>query len=290
MSGATAPFDHVIGISWPRSGHHMLVRLLTLYFGSDFGYCEFHAGVPTVPGLDSCCRSVPCHHRDRIALTKNHDFDLATPQIEGQKYLVQYRDFVPSVVSNFELHVRNGAPDTDISFRAFASMEFGRYRGFMNKWVHSGFGQAQLLLNYADFVSDPATHLARALAWIAPGQPVDAARVAEAVARVDGERIERAQVQALQGVGVHKPRDVTAFRHYDAALFADLERLRLERSEVIDAFVNVLGREPAERNVLAFQCFDSRATLETHLRDSDEYRQRAAAGAGSGNDQESGLT
>ena len=97
--------ERVIGVSWPRSGHHLLVRLLTLYFGETFRYCDFYGGV------DNCCKTAPCTRAD-IHLAKSHDFDLALPQIADRKYLIQYRDFVPSVVSNFELHVRNGAPDT----------------------------------------------------------------------------------------------------------------------------------------------------------------------------------
>lgn len=32
--------DNVIGVSWPRSGHHLLVRLLKFYFGDKMRYCD----------------------------------------------------------------------------------------------------------------------------------------------------------------------------------------------------------------------------------------------------------
>ena len=28
--------SYVIGVSWPRSGHHLLARLLRLYYGATF--------------------------------------------------------------------------------------------------------------------------------------------------------------------------------------------------------------------------------------------------------------
>ena len=282
-------FDNVVGISWPRSGHHMLVRLLTLYFGDSFGYCEFHAGTPNLSDITECCRTVPCRHADRIALTKNHDFDLQTPQIEGQKYLVQYRDFVPSVVSNFELHVRNGAPDTEDSFRHFASMEFTRYRAFMFKWVYSDFASDQLLLDYNGFIADPQGYLGWAVAFLAPEHEIDHDRLADAVARVDGERIEKRRVEALAGIGVHQPRDVTQFRHYKPGLFADLDRLSLDRWEVIDAFESLLGRKPPEKAILSFQCFETSQALQAHLMESPEYKSRVAQGlAGTQPDSDNG--
>ena len=212
-----------------------------------------------------------------MALTKNHDFDLQAPQIPGQKYLIQYRDFIPSVVSNFELHIRNGAPDSAISFREFASKEFSRYRAFMAKWVASDFGRDQLQLSYKDLVADPAAQLARTVAFIAPEQEVDMDRVTDAVARVDGEKIERARIQALQGVGVHADRDVTAFRWYEPRLFGTLEHLNLDRGMVMQTFEDILGRKPAETNILGFQCLESREELEKQLRASEEYRQRTAS-------------
>ena len=58
--------DHVTGVSWPRSGHHLLVRMLKLYFGETFGYCDFYGGI------EGCCKTVPCTRTDSVHLTKSH--------------------------------------------------------------------------------------------------------------------------------------------------------------------------------------------------------------------------
>lgn len=267
----------VIGVSWPRSGHHMLVRLLQLYFGSDFGYCDFYGGKPWVDEIDTCCGQIPCAHGDRIWLTKNHDFDLDLPQIEGQQYLIQYRDFAPSVVSNFELFVRNGGADTPLSFRKFASGEFTRYLGFIQRWVTSLFAADQLTLNYSTFLSDPHAELSRAVSFLMPDTPVDPDRIARAIAEVDGEEIKQGRVKPLHKSGVHPERALNDFRHYTPALERELHALKLRRHVVMEVFDSVLHRAPAEANVLRFQGFETREALTKHLMASDEYRQRQQA-------------
>lgn len=267
--------DRVIGVSWPRSGHHLLVRLLTLYFGDTFLYCDFYGGV------DQCCKTAPCARAD-IHLSKSHDFDLSLPQIPGRKYLIQYRDFIPSVVSNFELHVRNGAPDTLTSFRNFASTQFDVYRAFMHKWVHSAFAAGQLLIDYDALQRDPTACLARAVAWLDPDTPADAARIAAAVAQVDGEQIERGKVKRLERTGVHAARRIEEFRHYRPELFAALARLALSRPEVITVFREVLGRDPVPQNMLTFQAYPSTGALRDALVGSEEYARRQQAQAMTG--------
>ena len=75
--------DYVVGISWPRSGHHMLLRLLKLYFGPSFGYCSLYGDRPEHPEVPQCCRCVPCTNAGKINFSKNHDFDLSP--------VIQYR-------------------------------------------------------------------------------------------------------------------------------------------------------------------------------------------------------
>lgn len=268
------PTGPVIGVSWPRSGHHMLVRLLQLYFGPEFGYCDFYGGKPWVDEIETCCKQIPCVHADRIWLTKNHDFELNLPQIPNQKYLIQYRDFAPSVVSNFELFVRNGGEDSVLAFRKFASGEFTRYLGFVERWVTSEFATDQLRLNYSVFLNDPHTELSRAVTFLNPGTPVDADRIAAAIANVDGEEIKQGRVKSLHKSGVHPERALSDFRHFSPALEMELNNLHLSRSAVMEVFDTVLGRAPAEANVLRFQGFETREALTEELVDTEEYRQR----------------
>lgn len=276
-----AAIRQVQSISWPRSGHHLAVRLLQGYLGPAFGYCEYHkAARPSVPGIESCCKQVPCAHAARgVHMAKNHDFDLDAPQVAGLPYLIQYRDFVPSVVSNFELFIRTGGEDSALAFRRFASNQFTRYLDFTDKWVTSEFAEAQMVLHYDDLTAHPEEALAHMLRWCAPGHAPDSDRIAQVVRAVDGQKVERAKTQKLSGTGVHASRDVRAFRYYAPHLFEALAGLRLRREAVTATFQQVLGRKPAEPNMLRLQCFESPEALEQNLRASPEYQARQAGSA-----------
>lgn len=271
-------FAHASGVSWPRSGHHLLVRLLTGYFGPAFGYCEFYNVKPSLKEIPVCCGQRPCAHADRIALSKDHDFELDRPQIPGQRYLVQYRAFAPSVVSNFELALRDGREDSADSFRVFVSAEFSRYLGFTSRWVHSDFANAEGILRvlYEDLVTDPCGILAEAVAYLAPGHAPQVSRIRAVVRAVDAQRVADRRIETLARAGVHASRRVESFRHYDPALFAQIEALRLPRDAVRARFRALLGREPAEANMLRFQGFETLEALETHIRATPEFARRAA--------------
>lgn len=213
------------GVSWPRSGHHLLVRLLQAVLGEAFGYCQHYHTTA------ACCGRLPCTRPD-IHLSKSHDFAADLPRDPGRRYLVQWRDFLPAVISDFELVVRAGGEDSRAAFLDYASHRFGAFAAFRARWVVWGAAQGQLVLRYEDLVADPDRALGRVLAGIVPGLEVPPARIAAALGTVDGERIERGRVERLAGAGVHAPRDVTAFRHYEPESFALLSRLRLARGQV----------------------------------------------------------
>lgn len=260
--------DHVVGISWPRSGHHLLVRLLELYFDDAFTYCDPYAKKP------GCCGTIPCQKRDSVNFTKSHDFQLDVPQVKGLKYLVQYREFSSSVVSNFELYVLHGGEDSMRGFKDFASSEFSRYLDFLDKWVFSDFAKGVFLLDYATLVSSPAEVLAEVAMYIAPDFELSPERIDWAISVVGAEKVERAKLVKKPGAGVHASRDVRQFRFYDQKLFESLANLTLRRSDVNAIFMKLLDRQASPDNMLGFQAFESPEALERYIRDSEEYRNR----------------
>jgi hypothetical protein len=258
--------SYVIGVSWPRSGHHLLARLLRLYYGPDFAYCGFY-------GQAKCCGTAPCARAGEIRYSKNHDFDGALPQDSSRRYLIQTRAFAPSVVSNFELYLREGGRDDAASFARFASAQFTAYRAFQDKWVTSEFARSQTVIPYEDLIRDPAMALTYALSSFGDTDP-DPERLHAAALQVDGEEVAQRQITPRPGTGVHAPRDVTQFRHYDAHLFGYLDKLRLTRQDVNRLFRHHLGRDAAEANMLALQTSPSLAQLEGMILGSPEYATR----------------
>lgn len=261
MTVAESRLRHATGVSWPRSGHHLLVDMLSRYFGTRFGYCEFYNPA-------DCCRQVPCARPDRVHLSKNHDFDLSLTQRADGRFLLQWRAFLPSVVSNFELAVANGVPDTPAGFRRFVSNQFGRYRAFRSKWVESEVGAEILRLPYEALISDPAGSLGAAARFLAPDDPVDEAAIAQAVAGASAIVFAEGSQTVTAGAGIRPTRDPATFRFHDPALFEVIARLRLSRDEVVAAYTRTLGRAPAEEEMLPAQASPDIGALEAALRRS----------------------
>lgn len=258
--------SYVMGVSWPRSGHHLLARLLRLYYGPTFTYCGFY-------GQADCCGTAPCARAGGIRYSKNHDFDGTLTQDPSQRYLIQTRAFAPSVVSNFELYLRDGGSDDAPSFARFASAQFTAYRAFQDKWVTSDFAKAHTVIPYEALVRDPATALVYALTSFDDPLP-DLTRIRAATAQVAGEEVAHRRIRPRPGTGVHTPRDVTHFRHYDATLFGYLDKLKLTRHEVNDVFRRHLDRDASEANMLALQTNLSVAAIERMILGSSEYTAR----------------
>ena len=106
----------VQGVSYPRSGHGLLAEFLIRYFGPSFSYCEYYGH----------CRQAPCANPHNH-FQKNHDFGLALPVPRDRPLLIQYRNPLYSIASNFALitviaHLGRGCvPSVRFGVAAFAA-------------------------------------------------------------------------------------------------------------------------------------------------------------------------
>jgi hypothetical protein len=199
---------YVASVSWPRSGHYLLVRMLRLYFGSQFGYCRWY-------DKESCCRTVPCVS-DVVHFSKNHDFDgsLEAPPLEVP-LLVQHRDFATSVASWFDLAVNEaGTPDTPEQFVSFLRAVKPKYYFFQKKWVQTS-RPNKLVLSYEYFTADPVGSLASVIPLFCKEEKVNFVLLNEIVANVDGYSVKPEWQRPTEGLGVRVTRDITSFRYFD---------------------------------------------------------------------------
>ena len=226
MSIRPSASTYVCGISWPRSGHHLLVRLLQGYFDDAFGYCEFHRP-------QDCCKVFPCARRGQINFSKNHDFGQETPQLPDQTYLIQHRAFIPSVVSGYELSPDRDGDDNAATFRTYAAKRWGPYAMFRDKWITSDFGTKRAVLLYEDLTSDPVTAMQPVVALFAPDHPYDSDLMARVAASVAGISKYKGANAFSDDTGVKNRRRVEDFRWYDPDTFAKLDRLVLQRRQII---------------------------------------------------------
>lgn len=192
---------HVLGVSMPRSGHHLLEMILKNTLRDAFSYCEFYE-----PG---CCKAIPCTSEAKMAaresvifMQKSHDFDFSDPlDVPGTYRVVQYRSPVPRALSNYELHLKNGHADTLRNFRDYLVMEALYFERFYKKWIanrEAGF----LLLSYEDLTSDPLKATLDFFDYVSV--PVNADRVNEGVARAVGVRGREKAAFMYQNIYAHR--------------------------------------------------------------------------------------
>jgi hypothetical protein len=216
---------YVVGVSWPRSGHHLAVNVLREYFGAEFSYCEFYTPI-------DCCRTIPCKRQDSVKFSKNHDFCLTAPISDRYPYLIQYRSFLPSVVSAYEMFVGQGQPDSQDSFEDFATAAARMYNSFLAKWVlGANSPRERLILRYEELTSDRNMDFLDAMIrFFAPFHHVEHGRIQRIRDTIQKEFVERGKKGVIDGFGIRATREVEEFRFYDRHLFAKLAALT-RRSE-----------------------------------------------------------
>ncbi len=138
----------VICVSIPRSGHHLLARLLLDSQGAIGSYCEMYTN-------KNCCRQLPCKQCE-ILFQKTHAFRLDVEENLPAIYLVLYRDFLHSAVSEFEITRGRGKyGDSYEDWVIFAQYRKRYWIRFMKKWVLSAnSARGRVTINYNDLTSD----------------------------------------------------------------------------------------------------------------------------------------
>lgn len=219
--------EYVTGASWPRSGFHMMQRMLQSYFGERMTFSLDYQKKVYGIRKGACCDVELCNYRGAVTYCKNHDNKGVVPIEPGHRYLVQYRDFLPAIISTFEKGVAwRDKPDTVERFKSLVERRVGKYNEFIDKWVLGPDGQARILrVKYEDLVSDPRKWLEEAILLFSPNEDIDAARIDQIVSEtpkvtfVNGERLNN------QTAGVKSPRKVEDFRFYDPEWFAELAEM-----------------------------------------------------------------
>lgn len=131
--------NKVVFVSYPRSGHHALIRILSEVTNLKEGlYCEGYNC------KDEWQKKIDCSEKrgssDGLTCTagrpiiKSHDFELNLPVEKDIKYVVQYRDPMLSIVSYYNLQKRK-SKNFDLTQAEFWSEKYKYWEGFYKKWV-----------------------------------------------------------------------------------------------------------------------------------------------------------
>lgn len=135
--------NRVINISFPRSGHHMMLEVLRRYFGDDLKYCEYYTEFRKRPEL--------CGETN---FTKYHDHDLTWP-VDFKycdKYLVTVRHPLYSIAS-WRIHHRDELGDV-VENQERSKQKVKLWADWVNKWVLSDIPN-RMIVQYESMVRDP---------------------------------------------------------------------------------------------------------------------------------------
>lgn len=213
---------YVACVSYPRSGHHLTVRLLNAYFQDQFRYCGFYdqpAG---------CCGQFPCT-ASNVNLTKNHDMDLGIslslglPKLPEIPYLVLVRNFLDAVVSDYSLFLRRHPDDHRDTWQEFAGRKMEYYRRFVRKWLLAEDGLEKLVVRYEDLTTQPEASLGRMVQFFHSPDPIELDRLRTVVKDALLEDVRPTQTEIVPQFGVRNRRKIEDFQHYDPDFFAQLE-------------------------------------------------------------------
>lgn len=125
-------------VSFPRSGHHLLVRGLTEALSHRLIYCEFYNGRHNF------------EHCEWTNLQKSHDFDLQLPFDEQYNYIILIRAFELAIDSWYANVIKYEGYEGDLETFRDGKKEY--FDAFNEKWVISPSADNKLIITYADLV------------------------------------------------------------------------------------------------------------------------------------------
>lgn len=216
-------FEQVQGVSFPRSGHHLLVGHLRDYFScvpcrgerfrelllrifggsrrrfQQFEYCNYYQH----------CGRHWCRNASTV-FQKNHDLELTLPIHSGRFHLIQIREALPAIISWYELAIQRGwdnAVDSSDGWKRFFDQKLHFYLKFSAKWLAPEIGSFSLVSWYEQYVKDPVATLVPLIRVFAPAHEV--------------------RLDILQDVAGTNPdiRRVTDFRYYSSEMEAQVQAL-----------------------------------------------------------------
>jgi len=242
---------NILCVTYPRSGHHLLVNMLLKYFSRDIEYPDtddsrispngVNDEVITAGGFNYCefyghCNSVPCSD-PRTNFQKNHDFELRLRKDRNRKHIVQYRHPLNALISLYEARLETrasagiqcedssrewldfiGCCQLKDALGAWSRMRYRKVPGrilywklFSRKWILNGDLPDACHLSYERLTEQPARALAEVIAFIDPDENPDLDLIGEITARQNVH------------CGRNTRETLSAFRHYDEDFFCRIE-------------------------------------------------------------------
>ena len=232
---SSAPLRYVACVSYPRSGHHLTVRIVKHYFRDEFKYCSFYE-----TGSEGCCRSFPCQDSS-VTMTKNHDMEVLQPdggleKLPSIPYLVLVRNFLDAVVSDYQLFLREHT-DSREAWEGFSQRKATYYRAFVQKWAIASDNLEKVIVRYEDLTDNSLNTFSRIVKLFAPQRQVKSWHLKRLIENAALEDVKPDATKVIKHFGVHNRRRIEDFHHFCPEYFGRLE-------EMVSAELFALGYTP----------------------------------------------
>ena len=189
----------VQGVSIPRSGHHLLARLLSAYLGPEL-YCDYY----------DCCQKTPCakgkyfqKHHDLLLLLRDNTAKYhliqfrKNPQAQFEAYFRFFKNLYAQGDRTFDVQntfpyfinyynkyftVSNDPERLKIAYDQFVKDHLYYYRRFVQKWIYNLKSEGVLLLAYEDLVAKPEDALIQSIRLFGINQ-IDEQKLSDALSQ-----------------------------------------------------------------------------------------------------------
>jgi hypothetical protein len=127
-------------VSFPRSGHGLVVSVLARYFGNELNYCEKYLS----PELT-------LERNEKTNLQKEHDFKLDTPIESEINHIIQIRNPKYAIPSWFSFVDKKESP---VCWDAFSDYAISFWEKWTNKWIINNYSK-KTIIYYEEIVEYP---------------------------------------------------------------------------------------------------------------------------------------
>lgn len=132
-------------VSFPRSGHHLLVRGMLQYVDK-LVYSENYTAAHNI---------VNCEF---VNLQKEHDLELSLPVHDDLKYIVLIREKENAIKAWYKTHL---VKNSHVDFETFYKEKSPYYDGFVDKWIIKS-APNTLLIRYEELINNLQESVMRA--------------------------------------------------------------------------------------------------------------------------------
>lgn len=229
----------IICVSFPRSGHHLLVNFLFKYFSRDVDYPELKgedarkkcdktlsAGELHYCEFYNHCKSYPCID-PAINFQKNHDSLLDMQPKDGYFYIIMYRHPLESIVSLYKWNVKDWLDNiftgktVDFSrsgWERFANNKIVLWKNFVRKWIIDKDRGNYLFISYEELIEFPKITMINVLKFMNPGMKIDLSLLSVIINKLD----------------INPKNNIKDFKYFSESFFKELEAQAKEEIGFLD--------------------------------------------------------